>query len=70
MSGRAQRQLRDAIRNVVEASEAITDQARNVVVARNIGGSNRSHSVSVRQHVVHRGDRVTIEEERAERRDG
>ena len=69
MNGRVQQTLRDAIRNV-EATEAKTNQATNVVVARNVGGSGSSHRVSVRQHVIHQGDHVVVEEEHAERRDG
>ena len=57
----------DAIRRVVkEAGKA--GGGKNVVVAKNVGGSNSTHSVSARQRVVQKNGTTEIHEEREERR--
>jgi hypothetical protein len=71
MSGTGKR-LGDAIRKVVDEAVRQGDKAggKNVVVAKNVGGSGKVHAVSSRQRVIHRNGRTEVEEEHVERREG
>lgn len=61
------KRLGDVIKKVVDAAKN-AEGGTNVVVARNIGGSGETHSVSARQRVVQRNGTTEIHEEREERR--